>query len=112
MLINMGMKTKELTGLRIRELRRSKGMSQEVLAERVGISSKYLSSIERGKENPTFDTFIKLAAALHIELASLFDFSHKGKSAKELKGFIADMVKSGNEEKLELAARLLKAIYL
>lgn len=66
----------------------------------------------RGKENPTFDTFIKLASALNIELASLFDFSHKGKSAKELKGFITDMAKSGNEEKLELAARLLKAIYL
>lgn len=66
----------------------------------------------RGKENPTFDTFIKLAAALNIELASLFDFSHKGKSAKELQEFITDMVKSGNEEKLELAARLLKAIYL
>lgn len=87
-------------------------MSQEALAERVGISSKYLSSIERGKENPTFDTFIKLASALNIELASLFDFSHKGKTAKELQGFITDMVKSGNEEKLELAARILKAIYL
>lgn len=106
------MKTKELTGQRIRELRRSKGMSQEGLAEKVGISSKYLSSIERGQENPTFDTFIKLATALDIEIAEIFNFSHKGKSSKELREFLIELIKTGDEEKLELTARLLKSIYL
>lgn len=106
------MTIKELSGLRIRELRHSKGMSQEVLAEKVGISSKYLSSIERGKENPTFDTFIKMSGALDVDLAELFNFSHKGKSAKELRELIIRLVKDSGDEKLELAAKLLKAIYL
>ena len=105
------MNTKELTGQRIRELRRSEGLSQEELAEKIGISSKYLSSIERGKENPTFDTFIKLAAALNIDLTEIFNFSHKGKSAKELRDFISGLIKTGNEEKLDLTASVVKAIY-
>lgn len=106
------MKIKELTGQRIKELRHSMKMSQEALAEKVGISSKYLSSIERGKENPTFDTFINLCNALNVELEALFDFSHKGKSAKELKFDIANLIKTGTEEKLELTMKIVKAIYL
>lgn len=108
----MEMKIKELTGLRIKELRRSKGMSQEILAEKTGISSKYLSSIERGKENPTFDTFIKLAEALNIELAEVFNFSHEDKSSKELRTFITDLIKVGTDERLKLTAKIVKALYL
>lgn len=104
------MQIKELTGLRIKELRRAKGMSQEMLAEKTGISSKYLSSIERGKENPTLETLIRLAEALSIELAEVFNFSHEGKSAKELRVFITDLLKSSSDERLKLTAKIVKAI--
>jgi transcriptional regulator with XRE-family HTH domain len=106
------MEAKKLIGLRIKELRRISGLSQEKLAEKMGISPKYLSSIERGKENPTLDTFIKVAKALNLELMEIFDFSHKGKSARDLKKFINSMLKSRDEEKLTLAAKVIKAIYL
>lgn len=106
------MEIKQLIGVRIKSLRRSKGMSQEYLAEKMGISSKYLSSIERGKENPTLDTFIKLAEVLEIELSEIFNFSHEGKSVKDLKAFIAGLIKGNDEEKLRLTAKIVKAIYL
>lgn len=109
--IGYRMETKQLIGKRIQDLRKSRKMSQEQLAEKMGISPKYLSSIERGKENPTLDTFIKLAAALETEIAELFDIAAE-KSPKELRGFISKVIKGGDKEKLKLAAKMMRAVYL
>jgi DNA-binding XRE family transcriptional regulator len=51
---------KQMIGARIKEIRTKKGITQEQLSERMEINPKYLSSIERGKENPTLNTLIKL----------------------------------------------------
>ena len=58
------METRKLVGMRIKGLRRGRGYSQEKLAEVTGINAKYLSSIERGEENPTLDLFIRLSQGL------------------------------------------------
>jgi transcriptional regulator with XRE-family HTH domain len=105
------MDVKQLIGLRIKQVRQARGISQEALSEKIGMSSKYLSSIERGKENPTLDTFVKLAKALNVEILELFNFAHE-KSPKELKQLIGDFMKGSDVEKLQLAARIIKAIYL
>ena len=106
------MDTKQLIGLRIKELRRTKNLSQEELAEKTGISSKYLSSIERGKENPTLDTIIKLSGALNIEVMELFNFFHKGRATKDLRLFVNNLLKGSDESRLALTAKIIKAIYL
>jgi len=106
------METKKLIGLHIRELRRARDLSQEALAEKVGISSKYVSSIERGKENPTLDTVIGLAKALNVDILELFNFSHEGKSKKDLKEFIVSQIKGSDEDRLKITAKIVKAIYL
>ena len=49
------MDTKRLIGARIKSLRRGRGLTQEKVAEKTGISVNYLSRIERGLENPTLD---------------------------------------------------------
>lgn len=102
---------KEMIGARIKRLRQVKKLTQEQLSEKMGITSKYLSSIERGKENPTLDTLIKLALALDIEILEIFNYS-KEKSPKDLRRAIDDLLKVGNKEQLELAVRILKALYL
>lgn len=38
------------------------------------ISAQYLSGIERGKENPTFDMLMNLSDGLKVEMWELFDF--------------------------------------
>jgi len=63
-----------MIGMRIAELRNSKGFTQERLADKTEISSKYLSSIERGKENPTLDTLIKLSESLGVNIEDIFRF--------------------------------------
>lgn len=105
------MEIKQLIGMRIKHLRRAKGMSQEYLAEKSGISFKYVSSIERGKENPTLDTFIKMSLALDVEISELFNYT-SSKTRVELKRVIADLIKSDDDEKLKLTARIVKDIYL
>lgn len=45
-----------------------KKMTQERLAEMIGISPRYLSNIETGAANPTFHIVIALAENLNIDL--------------------------------------------
>lgn len=105
------MEIKAQIGLRIKELRRLRNLSQEMLSEKVGISSKYLSSIERGKENPTLDTLIRMAIALNLELSDMVTLSHHGKTTKDLRVFIANLLKDTDTDRLRLTAKIVKAIH-
>ncbi len=105
------MTIKRLIGSRIKQLRKAKGLSQEALSEKVGMSSKYLSSIERGNENPTLDTFIKLAQALGVNVFDVFNYSQE-QSLKDSKKFLLDLIRSSNKEKLDLTAKIIQAIHL
>ncbi|GAA2005072.1 helix-turn-helix transcriptional regulator [Brevibacterium samyangense] len=61
-------------GDRVRELRREKGFSsQEAFAHHVGLDRTYVSGIETGRRNPTFDIIMKLAHALEVRPAELLD---------------------------------------
>lgn len=103
------MDTKKLIGMRIKEIRRSKGLSQEQLAEKADINSKYLSRMERGTENPTLDMFIKLADALEVEIWEMFNYGHV-KTHKELKEALQNIIKTADEPTLRLALKVIKAI--
>jgi ribosome-binding protein aMBF1 (putative translation factor) len=47
--------------------RRTRGWTQQQLAERAGIGQAEVSKIERGRKSPTIDTYARLAGALGIE---------------------------------------------
>ena len=59
-------------GLRIRELRNERHMSQEELAFKAGISAAHLGQIERALKNPTVDTVAKIAVAMGVSITTLF----------------------------------------
>lgn len=61
-----------MIGARIEEIRSKRGITQDQLSERMEINPKYLSSIERGKENPTLNTLIKLSRALEVDFDEVF----------------------------------------
>jgi len=58
-------------GMRIKEARKAKGLTQEQLAEIVCLSSTHISVIERGVKAPKLETFIEIANALHVTSDSL-----------------------------------------
>ena len=60
-------------GIRIRSAREIRGLSQEELAARVGINNSFLSQVERGLKAPSLKTLFKIAAALEVGIARLFE---------------------------------------
>ena len=51
----------------IKRLRKANDFSQEILAEKAGISPSFLSDIENGKKWGSFETLVALANALEVE---------------------------------------------
>lgn len=64
---------KEL-GKRIQQLRKSKKMTQEALAEIIDIDPKNVSKIENGNHYPSAETLVAIAKALDVEIFELFVF--------------------------------------
>jgi transcriptional regulator with XRE-family HTH domain len=60
------MDMRKLVGRNFARLRREKGLTQEQVEERSGFSQQYLSSLERGRRNPTVITLYELAQALEV----------------------------------------------
>jgi transcriptional regulator with XRE-family HTH domain len=62
---------------RIKELREQKGISQEELAHRAGLSRTGMGFLETGKRWPRLDTLMKVADGLNIPLNELLKGLHK-----------------------------------
>ena len=56
----------------IRRFRTMRGLSQEKLAEKMEISTNYMSDVERGRNWLSSFSLVKLANALEIEVFELF----------------------------------------
>ncbi|EZP67342.1 XRE family transcriptional regulator [Sphingomonas paucimobilis] len=56
----------------LREVRRSKGMTQVQLSERLDRAQSYISNIERGERRIDVIEFMAIAAALNRDAAELF----------------------------------------
>ena len=104
------MEERSLVGRRIRSLRKTRGLSQEKLADLVGTSPKYLSRIETGRENPTLDLFLRLAKGLKVDLYEIFQFEHEGKTPQRLRKKLESLVAAAKEEDLARLARVLEAL--
>jgi len=65
---------KKQLGRKISELRKSKGLTQEKLAEKANYSVEFISFVERGINAPSIEGCARIAKALGIPLKDLFDF--------------------------------------
>lgn len=68
-------------GAALRDWRVRRKLTQEALAERSGLSYKFVGEVERGKGNPTLTTISKLAKALEIGPAELFATADRSRVA-------------------------------
>ncbi len=60
-------------GTRLHDLRRQRGMTLDVLAEKTGFTKSYLSKIENSKKVPPIASLIRISKALEADLSNLFD---------------------------------------
>lgn len=61
-------------GKTIRELRKKRGLSQDVLSGLAGIARTHLTMIENGKIRANLETIWKLAMALDLKPSELFTY--------------------------------------
>ncbi len=59
-------------GIRIRWLRKKRGLTLKQLGEMAGVSMSYLSQIENGHANTNLATLQKISSSLHVPLIELF----------------------------------------
>lgn len=97
---------KKLLGQRIKEVRKSRGITQEQLAEKVGIGTSNISYIENGKFAPTIENFEKIVQALDVEPYELYMFAPQ-KSRSEIKQELFSAL-----EKDDKLLRLIYKFYL
>ena len=69
-----------ILGETIRDVRKEKGLSQEVLSGLAGISRTHLTMIENGNMKATIETFCKIAQALDLRPSELFALIEKRQS--------------------------------
>ena len=96
-------------GKRIAKLRKIKGISQEILAEALGLSTKTISNIETGSPLTKSENFDKIAKVLGIEVRELFNFDNTNNKEQNLKG-IYDKIEfiKDDEDKVAILYEILR----
>lgn len=59
-------------GKKIRLYRKKAGLTQEAMAEKLSLSSKYIQFIENGQRRPSLKVVYKIAKILEIDVCRLF----------------------------------------
>lgn len=97
------MSIKKNLGNRIREIRVSRSLTQEMLAEKINMSAKSLSQIELGNNFVSAETLEEICVALDITPSALFDFKYADVANKNS---LEEITK-----RLENNPNLLKTVY-
>ncbi len=58
---------------RIRKFRHEVGLTQEELAEKVGVSRVYIGYVEQGRNTPSLEILEKIAKALKKNIRDIFE---------------------------------------
>lgn len=98
-------------GTKIQELRKIKGFSQEKFAEKIGIATNTLSSIERGNAFMTAQTLEKIIEILEISPEELFKFQEQKNSSDMYTEILSklNLIKN-DEERLNIMYKFVNSI--
>ncbi|WP_051213595.1 helix-turn-helix domain-containing protein [Maritalea myrionectae] len=106
------MELQQTFGTNVRNHRKSQGLTQEALAEVVGVSIETIGKIERGVAAPTFSTAQTIANALNVEVTLLFgnegqtlSSGERGRLVSAINRVLAQM----NNDELAKSLALLQA---
>lgn len=96
-------------GQRIRKFRKALNLSQEELAEKVGISVTHMSHIETGNTKLSLPVLVDIAKALSVQTDELiYDIPQITKSS--VKHEISEILDSCSPQEMYILADILKAV--
>ena len=61
-------------GLQIKKIREGKNLTQQTLADKVGLHLSYIGNIEIGAKRPSLETLFQIAEELGVKVSDLFRF--------------------------------------
>ncbi len=99
-------KLSEIVGKNIARLRHEQGLSQEQMAEQVGIDSPSMSRVEKGLISPRFKRLERMAEILNCAVSDFFHAPHDGTQARA--NSIAQMLEPFPPKKQEEALHLIR----
>ena len=76
----MALSLRQQFGIRLKNIRLERELTQEQFAELLGISVDFLSLIERGINAPSFEALERFGESLKVPVRELFDFRKGTKS--------------------------------
>ncbi len=91
-------------GERVRTARKRLSMTQEFVAEKLGISVKHFSEVERGLTGLSVENLIKLSDCLGLSL----DYMIKGDDRRENPSGVLSVPESVPNDKRELLSKLIE----
>lgn len=100
---------KKMLGKRIKHAREEKKLTQEKLAELIGVSTVYISHLEIGSKTPSLETLIKISNTLEVSIDYLLA-NNLNTSIDYLKGDIAKILNSCSTKDISLILALIKTI--
>lgn len=100
---------KKLLGARIKQLRQTKGLSQEQFAEKLGIATRTLCGIEIGKNFLTSNTLEKILEVLNITPQELFLVNHYQPREDLEQEIFETICKIKDREKIEIIYKIIKS---
>ncbi|HLT35768.1 MAG TPA: helix-turn-helix domain-containing protein [Enhygromyxa sp.] len=96
-------------GRHVLSLRRARGMTQEVLAERSGLAVDTIRRLEHGSFSPSLDTLRKLCMGLDLMLSTLFESFELG--ARDESRELIDLLATRTPRELILATTVLRSLF-
>lgn len=98
---------KKLLGKNIKYYREQANLTQEQLAEKIGINNRSISLIECGTTFVSADTLTNIVNALDISYKKLFDFDDELCDNIEVKEKLYKLIKE-NEDKINTIYKIIK----
>ena len=91
----------------LQELRKEKGLTQEQLAEKMGVARRTVSRWETGNNMPDLDLLIELSDLYDVGLREMLDGERKNEDMdKEMEEAVLKVAEYSNEEKTRFTQRL------
>jgi transcriptional regulator with XRE-family HTH domain len=94
-------------GVFLQDLRKEKGMTQEQLAEQLGVARRTISRWETGNNMPDLDILVELSDLYSVDLREIFNGERKSERMdQELKETVLQVADYSNDEKERLLRRM------
>jgi transcriptional regulator with XRE-family HTH domain len=96
-------------GRHVKSLRRARGLTQEVIADRSGLSPDTIRRLEHGAFSPSLQTLYKLCFGMDLLLSTLFESFELG--ARNESRELVDLLGCRTPRELAMSTKVLRVLF-